>query len=68
MARHKDATWNLSEPVKSWEEINCALMMDIRDELKRLNTLLHCSNFVGIPSTLTAINGKLRKPRRRKRT
>ena len=63
MARHKDTAWNLPEGKKqpdgssthSWESINASLLMDIRDELKRMNALLHCSNFVNIPTTLRSI-------------
>ncbi len=32
-----------------------AVLMDIRDELQRLNGLLHCGNFTGIPMTLRSI-------------
>lgn len=32
-----------------------ALLMDLRDELKQLNLLLHCSRFVDIPWKLDAI-------------
>jgi hypothetical protein len=45
--------------------------MDLRDELKlmraelvRLNGLLHCANFVGIPATLRAIRRNTTKKRR----
>lgn len=41
------------------------LLMDVRDELQRLNGLLHCSNFTGIPGTLRTISRKM--PARRKR-
>lgn len=63
MARHKDTYWNLPEGTcgnngsssHSWESIHAALLMDIRDELKSLNSLLHCHNFTGIPTTLRSI-------------
>ncbi len=63
MPRHKDVRWNLPEgtPARdgsrshSWESIHSAILMDIRDELQRLNTLLHCSNFMGIPWKLDQI-------------
>lgn len=43
-----------------------AVLMDIREELQRLNSLLHCSNFIGIPRTLKTISRKIpvRKPKR----
>jgi hypothetical protein len=63
MARHKNADWNLSNPAKTWEEVNAALLMDIRDELqgvraelKQLNNLLHCENFQRIPRKLDRIS------------
>lgn len=67
MARHKDVQWGLPEPkVETWEQVSVAVLMDIRDELQRLNTLLHCGNFVGIPSTLKSIRRAMpaKKPRR----
>lgn len=54
--------------VDSIEDKHTALLLDIRDELQRLNALLHCQNFVGIPAELRAIRAKLpakkRKPRK----
>jgi len=40
--------------------------MDIRDELKQLNRLLRCPNFLAIPYTLNKIERNTRKPKRRK--
>jgi len=60
MARHKDKNWNLPTPaVDTWEQASAAILMDIRDELKRLNTLLNCPNFVEIPIILRGIRRKL---------
>lgn len=44
--------------------VTVALLMDIRDELQRLNNLLHCSNFVGIPKTLRSIQRNTTKRKR----
>lgn len=55
MARHKNAQWNLNEKVQSYEELNAAVLMDIRDELQTLNRLLACPNFVGMPQVLKQI-------------
>ena len=46
-------------PVPTWERAGIAVLMDIRDELQRLNRLLSCPNFVGIPHTLKTISRKL---------
>jgi len=69
MARHKDVDWNLGEGEKnshggtshSHGQIHCALLMDIRDELKSLNNLLHCANFVNMPRSLKAIERNTEK-------
>lgn len=59
MARFKDANWNLTADhtgrIDSWDGVKIAVLMDIRDELKKLNGLLHCSNFVAIPQILRDI-------------
>lgn len=44
--------------VKEWpgsEGRRLAVLMDIRDELQRLNRLLHCVNFTSIPGEISAI-------------
>lgn len=48
----------------SYAMVQAALLMDIRAELEKLNALLHCQNFVGIPSTLRGIRRAM--PVRRK--
>jgi hypothetical protein len=37
--------------------------MDIREELQRLNRLLHCQNFTAIPSELRKIARNTAKPK-----
>jgi len=64
MARHKDVNWTLHEPV-SWNDINAALLMDIRDELQRLNAVLHCPDFLDIPRQLRLIRQNITKPKKR---
>lgn len=71
MSRHKDADWSLPGPqIQTWEQVGIAVLMDIRDELKRLNGLLHCPNCVDIPNILRHIdkNTKKRRYTRRKKT
>lgn len=74
--RQKDKEWFVADPntgsVPSWEREQLAVLMDIRDELKRLNgllrgRLLHCSNFIGIPSALNAIRRNTTRPRKSKK-
>lgn len=70
--RHKDVNWSLAAGTKkgdttehSWESIHAAILMDIRDELKSLNAVLHCANFVQIPWTLKKIQYNTAKPKRK---
>jgi hypothetical protein len=66
--RHKDTGWILPGPkVENWEQAGVAVMMDIRDELKQLNRLLACPNFIGIPATLHRIELNTRKRRKKSR-
>lgn len=68
--RKKDADWNVVNPetgnAVSWDSACCAVLMDLRDELKKLNNLLHCSNFQNIPRKLDRISHNTAKPRNRK--
>lgn len=66
MARHKGADWNIPDPVKSWEHVQTAILMDIRDELQRLNRTLDCPRFQALPNTLKRIAANTAKPRKRK--
>lgn len=67
--RRKDREWVVTNEQGELytglrDGVSVALLMDIRDELKRLNTLLHCHNFVGIPATLRTISRKMPVRRR----
>jgi len=60
--RRDDGTW-------SFDDIKITLLMEIRDELQKLNGLLRCTNFQSIPRTLREIRtytGRIR-PRKRAR-
>lgn len=63
--RHKDVNWNCGE-LSTWDGAKLAVLMDIRDELKRLNGLLNCQNFISIPKKLEAIRKNTAKPRAKK--
>jgi hypothetical protein len=52
--RNADGTW-------PYDAIHAAVLMDIRDELKRLNDLLHCVNFTQIPATLRGLRRDIAK-------
>ena len=74
MPRHANVNWNLNEagtPVSegvssySFDTIQTAVLMDIRDELQRLNALFRCHNFLEIPYVLRQIRANTSKPKRR---
>jgi hypothetical protein len=62
--RRKDVHWCIEEPM-SFEKATLAVLMDMRDELKAINRVLGCSNFLRIPWTIDAIVENT-KPRPRK--
>jgi hypothetical protein len=59
MARYKDTVWTLPENGNSYDSASLGVLMDIRDELKSLNRLLNCTNFIQIPMILRGIRRKL---------
>lgn len=69
--RHSGKRWSLptndSGRIETWEAVQIAVLMDIRDELQRLNNVLHCPNFTSIPNTLGAIRRNTSKPKKVKR-
>lgn len=66
MARHKDADWNLPNLIGTWERVNTAVLMDIRDELYRLNRILGCLNFARMPHDIKQIRLNTTKRKRKK--
>jgi hypothetical protein len=77
MPRFKDVNWDLpgdgqNNRVNTWEQAGIAVMMDVRDELKQLNRLLNCRNFLQIPWELyeirKAVQRKKRKPAKKSAT
>ena len=71
----------MSRPTKDWEwtidlvdgkryaheDAKLSVLMDIRDELKHLNKLLNCDNFLRMPRTLLEIRRNTAKRRRKKK-
>ena len=56
MRAHRNVSWNLPVPkLDNWEQVGVAVLMDIREELQSLNAVLHCRNFLMIPSKLDKI-------------
>jgi hypothetical protein len=64
MSRHANTEWELPEKV-SWECANLAVLMDIRAELRSLNRLLGCQNFLRIPYLLERTEKNTRRRKRR---
>lgn len=61
MARHKDVNWNLADDIHAdgstvgLARRQVAVLMDIRDELQKLNRIIGCPNFIDIPNRLSRI-------------
>lgn len=65
--RRKNVEWNIADEnggIPTWDRVGIAVLMDIRDELQRLNSLLHCGNFIGIPHELRQLRPIARMARR----
>ncbi|HYL70146.1 MAG TPA: hypothetical protein VEY89_02445 [Candidatus Dormibacteraeota bacterium] len=60
MARFKDTNWSIAAAadggVQSIDGAHLAVLMDIRDELKRINDRLNCPETVAIPRRLATIS------------
>lgn len=68
--RRKDANWSVTASIGGgveWAGAQLAVLMDLRDELKRLNDLLHCVNFITIPRKLDKIVRNTTKKRRKQK-
>ena len=68
MARFKDANWKLREvngQAQTDHDVTQAILMDLRDELKRLNAVFACERFQRIPYVLDQIRRNTTKRRRR---
>lgn len=64
-----DRDWNLANKQDGkihWDKVNLALLMDIRRELRKLNGVLHCKNFLAVPHKLDAIRRNTTKRKRKK--
>ena len=56
--------WQNEDGKYHWDQVRVAVLMDIRQELRKLNQLLACDNFSSIPESLRAIaKNTKRKPK-----
>jgi ABC-type transporter Mla MlaB component len=67
MARSKDFNWTLPDTHHTYDSASLAVLMDLRDELKRLNNLLNCPNALEIPTILRKIRANTTKKRKKRR-
>jgi len=66
--RFKDYDWaTTTADGRHYAETNIAqllsVLMDIRDELKRMNAIIQCPNFVAIPGKLDTMKAELKEIR-----
>lgn len=54
MPRYRERNWELPDQIQ-WDLVPIALLMDIRDELQRLNRVFACPNFQDVPGILRMI-------------
>lgn len=65
--RHKDRDW--SDAPNTMEFGTIRVLMDIRDELQKLNRVFECGNFLRIPRDLAKIRAQTNRiPPRKPRT
>jgi hypothetical protein len=65
--RRKNVSWPVAEAdgqMPTWERAGIAVLMDIRDELQRLNAAIYCVNCQAIPRQLARIARNTAKPRK----
>ncbi len=67
--QRREVEWTVADADGSitWDRVGTiAVLMDIRRELRRLNSLLMCRNFTGIPTSLRRIALNTDRPKKRK--
>lgn len=62
--RYKDANWNCDSCNGGSGKAETALLMDIRDELKKLNRVFECPNFLGLPRDISKLRSEVSGIRR----
>jgi hypothetical protein len=64
-----NVNWSFHENIDgttTYDAAQLAVLMDIREQLRALNTLLGCRNFVAVPAILREIRANT-KPRRKRK-
>lgn len=57
--------WLTPDHMFEWQHVGIEVLMDIRSELRALNALLHCPNFVAIPTILRQVRANTSTPKRK---
>jgi len=69
--RHRNREWalptNQTGAPETWQAVEIAVLMDVREELQNLNRLLRCPNFLEIPDTLRGIRRNTAKKSKSKK-
>jgi len=64
--RRANVDWELPDKGSlTIEQAELAVLMDIREQLRALNRLLGCENFIAIPRVLREIRSNTAKPKER---
>lgn len=72
MGRFKDREWDLphaegdTSKISTWQAVQIAVLMDIRDELQAIRRRLDCYETLQIPRVLKRISANTAKPRKPK--
>lgn len=64
--RKTNYQWSTVDGDNSFGAAQLQVLQDLRDELQKLNTLLHCPNAIRIPQILDAIRRNTTKRKRKK--
>lgn len=57
--------WNRRVPY-TWDGLQLAVLLSIREELRSIRILLNCRNFLAVPAHLAAIRRNTARPKRRR--
>lgn len=60
------SVWRLEDGRYNNDAVMRAGLLDIRKELRKLNALIGCHNFVAVPRILRRISANTAKPRKKK--
>ena len=56
-----NANWETPKDGMTWEHATIEVLMDIRDELQKLNGTFACHRFQGLPTVLARIDRRLQQ-------